>query len=128
MNGQRIQVKNVDLQNSCILADAYSYLYVYNFYASSGAKFYAPVGATGYFMTAVANGKTQGACYYGAKPKPRDVIPGALLIEEAGGVIVSFTGKAFDYECTKFIAGTASICNVASMHQTEISSGLTAKE
>lgn len=123
MNGERIQVSNAELKSSCILADAYSYLNIYRFYADSGAKFYAPVGATGYFMTAVASGKTEGACYYGAKIKSHDVIPGALLITESGGNIVSFTGETFDYKCTKFVAGTANVCDVAIKHQLEISSG-----
>lgn len=119
-NGQRISVKNTELRDSYVFADAYSYANVYSFYAPDRVKFYAPMGATGYFLTRIAQGSIQGACYLKAKINQHDVIPGALLVLEAGGEAVSFTGKPFDYTCLQFMIGTKNICDTTTQHLNEI--------
>jgi len=111
-NGERIFVKDVNLDDSYVFADAYSYKNLYKFYASNKVKFYAPMGATGYFLTRVAQGSIQGTCYFKAKIKQHDVIPGALLVLEAGGKAVSFTGRPFDYTCLRFMMGTSNLCDI----------------
>jgi len=111
-NGEKISVKNTDLSDSRVFADAYSYIHAYPLYAPSQVKFYAPIGATGYFLTRIAQGSIQGACYLKANIQQHDVIPGALLVQEAGGEFVSFTGKPFDYTCRRFMAGTSNICDL----------------
>jgi myo-inositol-1(or 4)-monophosphatase len=119
-NGEQISVCNTDLNNSYVFADAYSYINVYDFYAPNGVKFYAPVGATGYFLTRVAQGNVQGACYLSAKIKQHDVIPGALLVAEAGGGTVSLTGQPFDYTCLRFMMGTKNICDLTTQQLDKI--------
>ena len=119
-NGKRISVKNTVLNDSYVFADAHSYANIYHFYAPSHVKFYAPMGATGYFLTRVAQGSIQGACYLKANIKQHDVIPGALLVLEAGGEVVSFTGQPFDYTCLRFMIGTKNICDITAQHLDEI--------
>lgn len=121
-NGKRIFVKNTTLDNSYVFADGYSYRNIYDFYAPNHVKFYAPMGATGYFLTRVAQGSIQGACYLGAKINHHDVIPGALLVLEAGGEAVSFTGKPFDYTSLRFMMGTKNICDLTVNHLSDITS------
>ena len=119
-NDERIHVANRDLDDSCVYADAYSYINAYRYYEPGHTKFYAPMGATGYFLTRVAQGSVQGACYLRAKINQHDVIPGALLVLEAGGEAVSFTDRPFDYTSLRFIMGTKNICDIARRHQLEI--------
>lgn len=39
-------------------------------------------------------------------PKPMDIAPGCLLIEEAGGVITDFEGKKWSLDSSNIVAGT----------------------
>lgn len=119
-NAKQIYVNNTKLSDSYVFADAYSYLNIYRFYGPSKVKFYAPMGATGYFLTRVAQGSIQGACYLKAKINNHDVIPGALLVLEAGGDAVSFEDESFYYKSLKFIIGTKNICNLTNEHLAEI--------
>ncbi len=119
-NGKNIHVNNTELKDSCIFADAYSYLNIYEYYGPKRVKFYAPMGATGYFLSRVAQGNIQGACYLKAKINHHDVIPGALLIYEAGGEAVSFEGEPFSYKSLKFIIGTKNVCELTLEHLNEI--------
>lgn len=121
-NGERIFVNNTVLNDSYVFADAYSYINIYQYYAPSHVKFYAPIGATGYFLTRLAQGSIQGVCYIKAKIKQHDIIPGTLLVLEAGGEVISFTGQPFDYKCLQFMIGTKNICDIATQHLTEITS------
>lgn len=108
-NGSKITVNNTTLEDSYIFADAYSYINMYPLFAADGLKFYAPMGATGYFLTRVAEGSIQGVCYLRANIKEHDVIPGALLVLEAGGAAVSFTEEPFNYTCKRFMMGTKNV-------------------
>lgn len=119
-NGQRIKVKNTDLNDSYVFADAFSYKSIYQFYSPDKVKFYAPMGATGYFMTRLAQGSIQGACYLKAKVNQHDIIPGALLVQEAGGEFVSFSDQPFDYTSLRFFAGTPNVCELTRQHADEI--------
>lgn len=119
-NGERIRVNDTTLDSSVVFADAFSYANLYRFYAPDRVRFYAPLGATGYFLTRIAQGSIQGACYLKANIKPHDVIPGALLVFEAGGEVASFTGEPFDYMCTRFMIGTKSILTLTARYVDEI--------
>lgn len=119
-NGDRIFVKNTDLNNSFVFANSYAYKKVYKFFQPSGVKFYAPMGASGYFFTRIAQGSIQGACYLKANIKMHDTIPGALLVLEAGGEITSFNGSPFGYKCLDFLAGTHNICDLTKQNLKEI--------
>lgn len=119
-NGNRIFVKNLELNDSCVYADAYSYTNIYTYFARDRVRFYAPMGATGYFLTCIAQGSIQGACYFKASIKQHDIIPGVLLVQEAGGDVVSLSGQPFDYNCLRFIIGTKRICNLTNQFRDDI--------
>ena len=100
------------LASSCVFADAFAYKNIYALYAKEDVRFYAPVGATGYFMTLLAQGSIQGICYATANLKPHDVAPGVLLVQEAGGKFVSFNDRPFNYESRQFFASTPTLCQL----------------
>lgn len=127
-NDQKIIINNTTLNDSYVFADAYAYINMYPFYANDNVKFYAPMGATGYFFTRLAQGSIQGIAYLRARIKPHDVAPGLLISREAGAQTVSLTGKPFDYTCSRFVAGTANICHLTSSHLDEIMSVATSND
>lgn len=119
-NGERIFVRDTPLNDSYIFADAYSYKNAYPFYALDNVKFFAPLGATGYFLTRLAQGSIQGVSYLRARIKSHDIAAGILLCQEAGAEVVSFTDKPFDYTCLRFMMGTKSVCDLTKQHRDEI--------
>ena len=119
-NGERIFVCDTPLNDSYVFADAYSYKNAYPFYAPDKVKFFAPLGATGYFFTRLAQGSIQGICYLRANIKEHDIAAGMLLSTEAGAEAVSFTDKPFDHSCLRFMMGTKSICDLTKQHRDEI--------
>jgi myo-inositol-1(or 4)-monophosphatase len=119
-NGERIFVRDTSLSDSYIFADAYSYKNIYQFYAPDGVKFFAPLGATGYFFTRLAQGNIQGVSYLRANIKQHDIAAGILLSLEAGAEAVSFTDGPFDHTCLRFMLGTKSICGLTKQHRDEI--------
>ena len=121
-NNKPIFVNDTKSEDSYVFADGYSYINAYPFYAAGKVKFYAPMGATGYFLTRIAQGSIQGACYLAANIKQHDVIPGALIVLEAGGQAVSFTDKPFDYRCLRFMIGTKTICDLTAKNLEAIAS------
>lgn len=119
-NGEKIFVRNTPLNDSYVFADAYSYKNAYPFYASDKVKFFAPLGATGYFFTRLAQGSVQGISYLRANIKQHDIVAGILLSSEAGAEAVSFTDEPFDYTCLRFMMGTKSVCDLTRQHRDEI--------
>jgi myo-inositol-1(or 4)-monophosphatase len=112
-NGKRIVVKEAELINSYVFSDAYSYINIYKYFEANKLKFYAPMGATGYFMTRFAQGSIQGVCYLRAKLKEHDIAPGVLLAEEAGGKILSLSDKPFDFSSNRFMICTNNVYKIA---------------
>lgn len=119
-NGRKIFVKDTEANDSYVFTDAYSYKNIYQFYSSNNVKFFAPLGATGYFLTRLAQGSVQGVCYLRAKIKQHDVVPGVLLAQEAGAHAVSFTDRPFDNTSLRFMIGTKTISDLTNQHLDEI--------
>lgn len=119
-NGNRIYIKNTSLNNSCVFTDAFSYKNIYQFYATERVKFYAPIGATGYFLTRLAQGSIQGVCYLRANIKQHDIVPGMLIALEAGGCIIPFTDSKINHDCFQFMIGTDNICDLTKNHLLDI--------
>lgn len=119
-NGEKIFVRDTSLSNSYVFTDAYSYKNTYPFYAPDKVKFFAPLGATGYFFTRLAQGSIQGISYLRANIKQHDIAAGILLSFEAGAEAVSFTDEPFDHTCLRFMMGTKSICRLTKQHRDEI--------
>lgn len=115
-NGQRITIKALPLGSSIIFGDSYSYTHFYEYLAPHRAQLFAPVGATGYFLTRIAQGSIQGTCYFKAKIKPHDIIPGILIVREAGGHVASLDGNDFTNNTTQFVAGTKDVCDLLAGH------------
>lgn len=112
-DGNKLSIHQRDLSDSYVYADATSYKNLYEYFAPSKLKFFAPVGATGYFLTSIADGTIQAACYFGANIKPHDVAPGLLLVTEAGGEVVSLKDQAFNLRSNTFIVGAPNVCALA---------------
>lgn len=108
-NANRLKIENQSLENSIVFADATSYKNIYPLFEPKNVRFYAPVGATGYFMCRLADNSIQGICYYGARVKTHDIAPGLLLVEEAGGQIENFDTSSPAISSNKLLLGTHSI-------------------
>ncbi len=119
-NGEKIFIQDVPLEDSCVFADAYSYKNIYQYYSPARVKFYAPLGATGYFFTRLAQGSIQGVSYLRANIKQHDIAAGILLSSEAGAEAVSFIDAPFDFNCLRFMVGTKSICNLTKQFRDKI--------
>lgn len=112
-NGQLLSIKELPLEQSIVFGDAYSHAHFYMYFAPHHVQLYAPVGATGYFLTLVAQGSIQGVSYFKAKLKPHDVAPGMLLIREAGGTLEPLdSSQNFTHETRQFVAGAPNICRL----------------
>ena len=112
-NGALITVKDMPLAGSIVYANSYAYKEAYPFFASDKVAFFAPVGASGYFFTRLAEGAIQGVCYIKASSKQHDILPGALLAAEAGAEIMAFGRQPIEYTGEQFIIGTSSFCQAA---------------
>ncbi len=53
-------------------------------------------------MSYVASGKFD--VYFNVLLKPWDILPGALLVQEAGGIVTDIGGKEINYESTSVLA------------------------
>ncbi len=60
-------------------------------------------------MTYIASGKFD--VFFNVQTNPWDILPGALLIEEAGGRITDIKGKKIDYNTTSVLATNGSVHN-----------------
>lgn len=119
-NGKRLTIQDRPLRGSCIFTDWYGYTHLHPLYGKEKVRLYAPVGATGYFLTRLAQGSIQGVCYMAANIKPHDVAPGALIAQEAGVEFISFEDRSFTHETRRFFAGTPSLCELTKQKSGEI--------
>ena len=119
-NGKRLHVRDTVLSDACVFADAGAYIHAYKFYAPHKVRFYAPVGATGYFFTRLAQSSIQGVAYLTARIKPHDVAPGLLIAQEAGAHAVSLDNTPLSYTSTRLFAGTETLCSLTSSHRQEM--------
>jgi myo-inositol-1(or 4)-monophosphatase len=62
------------------------------------------MGATGYILSAVASGATDGIITYGTGGGVWDFAPGALLIREAGGHVANIGSDTYDYRNVEMVA------------------------
>lgn len=119
-NNERIQVKNTDLNNSIIFAGSFVYKNLYPLFTPYKLGIYAPLGASGYEYTRLAGGSIQGVTKLKCGSMIHDNTPGVLLVQEAGGEVVSFEGDAYNYETLNFIAGSSNFIDVIKKHKKEI--------
>ncbi|USN96266.1 MAG: inositol monophosphatase [Candidatus Nomurabacteria bacterium] len=111
-NGESIHINNTVLDDSIVFAGAVAYKDVYPVLSYSGLGMYAPIGASGYEFTRLAQGNIQGVTKLRSGSMLHDDIPGVLLVQEAGGEIVSFEGRDYDYKTLEFVAATPNVAKV----------------
>lgn len=119
-NNERIYVKNTKLDDSIVFASSFVYKNVYPVLQPYGIALYAPLGASGYEFTRLAQGSIQAVTKLHCGSKVHDNVPGVLLVEEAGGKIISFEGDAYNYETVNFVACTPNIAGVIADKYKEI--------
>jgi len=111
-NGQKITVKNTALNNSLVFSGSFAYKNVYPLLQSYKIGMYAPLGASGYEFTRLAEGSIQGVTKLRCGSQIHDDVPGVLLAREAGAEIVSFAGENYTYETLSFVIGTPNFMTV----------------
>lgn len=111
-NGERIYVKNTELDNSMVFAGSFAYKNLYSVFAPYKIGVYAPVGASGYEFICLAQGNIQGVTKLRCGSQVHDNVPGVLLVQEAGGEIVSFEKDEYVYETLSFVAATPNVARI----------------
>lgn len=109
VNDQPIRVSARPVDHAVILAEI-------NRKKSENSALYARYAGTykmmelvcaGYEFVLVATGKVEGRVAYEPFGKPFDFAPGALLVQEAGGVVRNFDGREYTVEDSNFIAAAS---------------------
>ena len=60
-------------------------------------------------MSYIASGRFE--TYFNIQSKPWDILPGVLLVQEAGGIVTDIKGKEIDYNSTSILATNGKIHN-----------------
>lgn len=111
-NGARIHIKNTELDNSIIFGGSYAYKNLYPIFQPYRIGMYAPLGASGYEFICLAQGNIQAVTKLRCGSMMHDNVPGVLLVQEAGGEIISFEDDEYTYETLSFVAATPNIAKV----------------
>lgn len=111
-NGERIHVNNTELDNSIVFAGSFVYRQLFDIFQPHRIGVFAPLGASGYEFTRLAQGSIQGVTKLRCGSQIHDDVPGVLLVQEAGGEIVSFEGKEYDYKTLSFVVATPKLAAV----------------
>jgi myo-inositol-1(or 4)-monophosphatase len=114
LNGKRIKVNsNFELKNSVVMthlsskkeARARTILALENIFAKNMHMRIFGSGLAA--MTYIADGKFD--VFFNVKTNPWDILPGALLIEEAGGVVTDISGKKVGYDTVSVLATNGNV-------------------
>lgn len=119
-NGERIYVKNTELDNSIVFASSFPYKNLYHVFQPHKIGIFAPLGASGYEFTRLAQGSIQAVTKLHCGSMMHDDVPGVLLVQEAGGEIISFEGDEYAYETLNFVAATLNVAKVVRDNYKEI--------
>lgn len=111
-NGERIYVNNTELENSIVFTGSFAYRNMYDIFGVHRIGMYAPLGASGYEFTRLAQGSIQAVTKLRCGSQMHDDVPGVLLVQEAGGEIVPFDGDEYTYEMLSFVAASPNIAAV----------------
>ncbi len=119
-NDEKITIKNTELNNSLVFAGSFVYKNLYTVFAPFNIGLFAPLGASGYEFTRLAQGSIQGVTKLRCGSQIHDDVPGVLLAQEAGAEVVSFESGTYTYETLNFIIGTPNIAQVVQNNRDEI--------
>jgi len=121
-NSQRIHVSERLVKGSlveCFNPD--SYAAVRTILRPLWTRTYSSLGAAGHTFSCIAEGKYDGAINIGIGASMHDIVPGMLLIKEAGGEVVSFdTADEWDIDTEQFFVGTPPLAAVFREHADQL--------
>lgn len=121
-NGEPISVKNTELNNSLIFSGSFAYKNFYPVFAPHKTGLFAPLGASGYEYTRLAQGSIQGVTKIRGGSQIHDNAAGVLIAIEAGAQVASFETGEYTYETLNFIIGTPSVIDLVEQHRDDIAS------
>lgn len=119
-NDQQIYIKNTPLNDSLVFASSYPYIHLYSVFKPYKIGMYAPLGASGYEFTRLAQGSIQGVTKLHCGSQIHDDVPGVLIAREAGAEIESFTDSDYTYDTLDFVIGSPNFMQVVRDHKPEI--------
>lgn len=119
-NGQRISVKNTRLDDTIVFANSFAYKNIYDVLKKYKIGLFAPIGASGYEYTRLAEGSIQGVVNLRNDAQMHDNVPGVLIAQEAGATISSFEMGEYAYDTLEFIVGSPNFIEVVDRHKDEI--------
>jgi myo-inositol-1(or 4)-monophosphatase len=119
-NGERIYVKNTKLNDSIVFSGSFAYRNLYPIFKPHGIGVYAPLGASGYEFTRLAQGSIQAVTKLRCGSMMHDNVPGVLLVQEAGGEIVSFEDGDYSPSTLSFVAASPNVTEVITSQYEEI--------
>lgn len=111
-NDERIYIKNTELDNSIVFSGSFAYKNLYPIFGPHKIGIFAPLGASGYEYTRLAQGSIQAVTKLRGGSQMHDNVPGVLLVQEAGGEIISFEGDTYAYDTLSFVAATPNVAGV----------------
>lgn len=118
-NGQPIHVSKRPVGESFLYVESSAISDVRSACKGDGVKIIAPFAASGYFFVIVAEGKVEGCLKDHGFGKSHDYAPGALLVREAGGVIVT-AGGDYQYDTLNFVACTPQFAKYVKLNSDKI--------
>lgn len=121
-NGERIYVKNTELNDSIVFASSFPYKNLYHIFGNHKIGVFAPLGASGYEFTRLAQGSIQAVTKLRCGSMMHDDVPGVLLVQEAGGKIISFEDEDYSYTTLNFVAASPNVAAVVMDAYEEIKS------
>lgn len=119
-NGMRIHIKNNPLSDSLVFASSFPYKAIYHLLKPYKIGLYAPLGASGYEFTRLAQGSIQGVTKLRCGSMMHDDVPGVLIAQEAGAVVESFEDHDYTPETLQFVIGTPNFIDVIKQNKSEI--------
>ena len=119
-NGERIYVKNKPLNDSIVFASSFPYKALYPLLQPHKIGLYAPLGASGYEFTRLAQGSIQGVTKLRCGSQIHDDVPGVLIAQEAGAVVESFENQDYTPDTLQFVIGTPNFMEVIISNKAKI--------
>lgn len=124
-NGVRIRIKNTELNDSIVFATPFVYKHMYHIFGPHKMGVFAPIGASGYEYTRLAQGSIQAVTKLVSKAAMHDNAPGVLLVQEAGAELVPFEKGEYTYEMLSFVVATPNVAQVIRDNHDEIEAIIT---
>ena len=119
-NGKKISIKNTLLDDTIIFSGSFFYKNLYTIFQPYKIGVYAPLGASGYEFTRLAEGNIQGVAKLRTGSQIHDDVPGVLIAGEAGAEVASFESEEYTYDTLQFVIGTPNFISVINDHHDEI--------